>query len=75
MSGFIPETEVDADMSPPLPPIAIAHGIYTRSLARSAARRGASPDAGAEPLYRDSPSDQHDPSFLLRPRDKKWLAK
>jgi phospholipase/carboxylesterase len=77
MSGFIPQTEAwEADLSPPLPPIAIAHGIYDPIIsveyARSAQR--VLQDAGADLLYREYPVDHTiDPSFLVEVRE--WLAK
>jgi len=77
MSGFIPQTEAwEADLSPPLPPIAIAHGIYDPVISVEYARtaRRVLQDAGAEPLYREYEIDHTiDPSFLAEARD--WLAK
>jgi phospholipase/carboxylesterase len=76
MSGFIPQTEAwEADLSPPLPPIAIAHGIYDPVISVEYARAAQRvlQEAGAEPLYREYPIDHTiDPSFLVEARD--WLA-
>ena len=77
MSGFIPQTEAwEADLSPPLPPIAIAHGIYDPILSVEYARTAQRvlQDAGAEVLYREYPIDHTiDPNFLVEARD--WLVK
>jgi phospholipase/carboxylesterase len=76
MSGFIPDTSAwEADLSPPLPPIAIAHGIYDPVISVEYARTAQRVlvDAGAEVLYREYPVDHTiDPSFLLEARE--WLA-
>jgi phospholipase/carboxylesterase len=76
MSGFIPQTEAwEADLSPPLPPIAIAHGIYDPVISVEYARTAKRllDDAGAALLYREYPIDHTiDPSFLGEARD--WLA-
>ena len=80
MSGFIPETEAwEADLSPPLPPIAIAHGIYDPVIsveyARTARDQRARKDAGAELLYQSTRSTtrstRRPSSFRSRSRD--WL--
>jgi phospholipase/carboxylesterase len=77
MSGFIPQTEAwEADLSPPLPPIAIAHGIYDPviSVEFGRAARRVLQDAGADPLYREYPVDHTiDPSFLVEVRE--WLKR
>ena len=77
MSGFIPQTEAwEADLSPPLPPIAIAHGVYDPIISVEYARTAQRvlQDAGAEVLYREYPIDHTiDPSFLVEARE--WLAK
>jgi phospholipase/carboxylesterase len=77
MSGFIPQTAVwEADLSPPLPPIAIAHGIYDPVISVEYARaaKRTLETAGAELVYREYPIDHTiDPSFLAEARD--WLAK
>jgi phospholipase/carboxylesterase len=75
MSGFIPETEAwEPDLSPPLPPVAHAHGIYDPVISVEfgrAAKRILS-DAGAQLLYREYPIDHTiDPNFLVEVRD--WL--
>ena len=77
MSGFIPQTEAwEADLSPPLPPIAIAHGMYDPVISVEYARTAQRllEEAGAEPLYREYPIDHTiDPSFLVEVRG--WLAR
>jgi len=77
MSGFIPQTEAwEANLSPPLPPIAIAHGIYDPIISVEYARTAQRvlQDAGADVLYREYPIDHTiDPSFLVEVRE--WLAK
>ena len=76
-SGFIPRTPAwEPDLTPPLPPIAIGHGVYDPviSVEFGRAARRALEAAGAEPLYREYPLDHTlDPSFLTEVRD--WLAK
>jgi phospholipase/carboxylesterase len=76
MSGFIPATEAwEADLSPPLPPIAIAHGLQDPVISVEYARtaRRVLQEAGADPLYREYPVDHTiDPRFLLEARA--WLA-
>jgi phospholipase/carboxylesterase len=75
MSGFIPQTEAwEADLSPPLPPIAIAHGSYDPVISVEYGRtaRRVLEDAGAEVLYREYPVDHTiDPRFLVEARE--WL--
>jgi phospholipase/carboxylesterase len=77
MSGFIPATEAwEADLSPPLPPIAIAHGLQDPVISVEYARtaRRVLQEAGADLLYREYPVDHTiDPRFLLEARA--WLAK
>lgn len=58
MSGFIPTVDGwEPDLSPPFPPIAIAHGTYDPVISVDFARqaRAALEAAGAEVLYRESP--------------------
>jgi phospholipase/carboxylesterase len=77
MSGFIPVTEAwEADLSAPLPPIAIAHGLYDPIISVEYARTAQRvlTEAGAELLYREYPVDHTiDPGFLVEVRD--WLAR
>jgi phospholipase/carboxylesterase len=77
MSGGIPQSEVwEPDLSPPLPPVAIAHGIYDPIFPIEFARaaRRVLQDGGAEVLYREYPVDHTiDPSFLVEARE--WLAR
>ena len=76
-SGFIPQTEAwEADLSPPLPPVAIGHGVYDPiiSVEYGRAARRILEAAGAEVVYREYPLDHTlDPGFLAEVRD--WLAK
>ncbi|HEY8723895.1 MAG TPA: hypothetical protein VIL92_08575 [Gaiellaceae bacterium] len=76
MSGFIPQTEAwEADLSPPHPPIAIAHGVYDPIISVEYARTAQRvlQAAGAKLLYREYPIDHTiDPSFLVEARE--WLA-
>ena len=75
-SGFIPQTEAwEADLSPPLPPVAIGHGEYDPVISVDYGRtaRRTLTDAGADVLYREYPLDHTlDPGFLGEVRD--WLA-
>ena len=75
-SGFIPDTPAWAgDFSPPLPPVAIGHGVYDPviSVEFGRAARRTLVDAGAEVLYREYPLDHTlDPSFVGDVRD--WLS-
>jgi phospholipase/carboxylesterase len=70
LSGFLPTVEAfELDLAPPLPPIAIGHGthdpVITVDFAREARRR--LHEAGAEPLYAESPMGHSiDPAFLAR---------
>jgi phospholipase/carboxylesterase len=76
-SGFIPQTPAwEGDFSPPLPPVAIGHGVYDPiiSVEFGRAARRTLEAAGAEPLYREYPLDHTlDPSFLGEVRG--WLAR
>jgi phospholipase/carboxylesterase len=75
-SGFIPDTPAwEGDFSPPLPPVAIGHGVYDPviSVEFGRAARRTLVDAGAEVLYREYPLDHTlDPSFVGDVRD--WLS-
>lgn len=76
LSGFLPEVEgFEYDLSPPLPPIAIAHGTLDPVIGVDWGRgaRAQLEAAGADVLYHESPIPHTiDPSFLaeLQP----WLA-
>jgi len=76
-SGFIPQTPAwEGDFSPPLPPVAIGHGVYDPiiSVEFGRAARRTLEAAGAEPLYREYPLDHTlDPSFLAEVAA--WLPK
>jgi phospholipase/carboxylesterase len=75
LSGFIPTVDgFELDLTPPLPPVAIGHGVYDRVIPVEFGRRARQrlEEAGADPLYRESPMPHSvDPGFLreLRP----WL--
>jgi phospholipase/carboxylesterase len=76
-SGFIPDTSAwEGDFSPPLPPVAIGHGVYDPVIPVEfgrAARRTLT-DGGAEVLYREYPLDHTlDPGFVGEVRD--WLSR
>ena len=75
-SGFIPDTPAwEGDFSPPLPPVAIGHGVYDPviSVEFGRAARRTLVDAGAEVLYCEYPLDHTlDPSFVGDVRD--WLS-
>jgi phospholipase/carboxylesterase len=68
MSGFVPQVDgFELDLSPPLPPVAIAHGGYDPVISvefgRSAKRLLEA--AGVEVLYREGPYPHAvDPQFL-----------
>jgi phospholipase/carboxylesterase len=76
-SGFIPQTEAwEGDFSPPLPPVAIGHGVYDPviSVEYGRAARRILQDAGAEVLYREYPLGHTlDPAFVAEVRD--WLGR
>jgi phospholipase/carboxylesterase len=76
-SGFIPDTPAwEGDFSPPLPPVAIGHGVYDPviSVEFGRAARRTLTDAGAEVLYREYPLDHTlDPAFVGDVRD--WLSR
>jgi len=73
LSGFIPTVEgFELDLTPPLPPIAIGHGVYDRVIPLGFGRRARQrlEEAGADPLYRElAMAHSVDPDFLheLRP--------
>jgi len=68
LSGFIPEVPGWAlDLTPPLPPLAVAHGIYDDVIGVEWGRRARErlEAAGADVLYRESPLPHAvDPTFL-----------
>jgi phospholipase/carboxylesterase len=68
LSGFIPTVQgFELDLSPPLPPTAIGHGTFDAVISVEWSRRARAllADAGADPLYRESPLPHTvDPSFL-----------
>jgi phospholipase/carboxylesterase len=68
LSGFIPEVPGWAlDLTPPLPPIAVAHGIYDDVIGVEWGRRARErlEAAGADVLYHESPLPHAvDPTFL-----------
>ena len=76
LSGFIPEVagwELEREL--PFPPVAIGHGTFDAVIPVEFAHRALATlrEAGADPLYRESPIDHTiDPAFLdeLGP----WLA-
>jgi len=74
LSGFFPQVEgLGVDLEPPLPPIAIGHGVYDPIIGVEWGRqaRDLLQEAGADVLYREYPLPHAvDPSFLveLRPR-------
>jgi phospholipase/carboxylesterase len=67
-SGFIPTVEGwEPDLSPPVPPVAIGHGIYDNVISVEFARRAHRllEGAGAEVLYREYPlAHAIDPRFV-----------
>lgn len=76
LSGFLPRVEgFEYDLSPPLPPIAIAHGTLDPVIGVDWGRRARAQleAAGADVLYHES-SIPHtiDPAFLVELRP--WLA-
>ena len=76
LSGFIPTVEgFELDLSPPLPPVAIGHGIYDPVISVEWSRRAKAElePADAEVLYREYPLPHAvDPRYLseLSP----WVA-
>ena len=69
LSGFVPTVPgFELDLAPALPPVAIGHGALDPIIAADWSRRAAAllEDAGAEVLYRESPTMGHsiDPRFL-----------
>jgi phospholipase/carboxylesterase len=68
LSGFIPTVPgLELDLSPPLPPIAIGHGVYDDVISVQFAReaRERLEQAGAPLVYRESPLPHAvDPEFL-----------
>jgi len=77
LSGFIPTVPgFELDLTPPFPPIAIGHGALDPVISVDWSRRARETleEAGAEPLYRESPELGHsiDPRFLAEL--SAWLA-
>jgi phospholipase/carboxylesterase len=76
LSGFLPQVDgFEYDLSPPLPPIAIAHGTLDPVIGVDWGRaaRAQLEAAGAEVLYHESPVPHTiDPAFLMELRP--WLA-
>jgi phospholipase/carboxylesterase len=68
LSGFIPSVPgFELDLTPPLPPVAIGHGIYDDVIGVEWGRaaRELLANAGADVLYRESPMGHSiDPAFL-----------
>ena len=68
LSGFIPTVEgFELDLTPPLPPVAIGHGIYDPVISVEWSRRARQllEEAGADVLYREYPLPHAiDPSYL-----------
>ena len=63
LSGFIPTVPgYELNLEPPLPPVAIGHGVQDPVIGVEWARRAAEVlrGAGAEPLVRESPAGPHD---------------
>jgi phospholipase/carboxylesterase len=75
LSGFFPEVEgLEVDLTPPLPPIAIGHGVYDPVIGVEWGRRAKDrlEQAGADVLYREYPLPHAvDPGFLVELRP--WL--
>ena len=75
LSGFFPEVEgLEVDLTPPLPPIAIGHGVYDPIIGVEWGRRARErlEEAGADVLYREYPLPHAvDPGFLVELRP--WL--
>jgi phospholipase/carboxylesterase len=76
LSGFLPEVEgFRYDLSPPLPPIAIAHGTLDPVIGVDWGRRARAQleAAGADVVYHESPIPHTiDPAFLMELRP--WLV-
>jgi phospholipase/carboxylesterase len=76
LSGFIPTVEgFEVDLAPPLPRIAVGHGMYDDVIDVGFGRRAKQllEDAGADVLYRESPmAHSIDPRFLLELRA--WIT-
>jgi len=68
LSSFMPTVQgYELDLSQPLPPIAIGHGTYDEVIGVEWGRaaRDRLTEAGADPLYRESPMGHSiDPAFL-----------
>jgi phospholipase/carboxylesterase len=68
LSGFVPSVPgFELDLTPPLPPVAIGHGMYDDVIGVEWGRaaRELLTNAGAEVLYRESPMGHSiDPAFL-----------
>jgi len=68
LSGFMPTVEgFEFDLSPPLPPVAIGHGIYDPVISVEWSRRAKAQleEAGADVLYREYPLPHAvDPHYL-----------
>lgn len=78
LSGFVPSVPgFELDLAPPLPPVAVGHGVLDPVIDVEWSRRarGLLQEAGADLLYRESPGLGHsiDPGFLreLRP----WIRR
>ncbi len=73
LSGFIPTVEGwEADLEPPFPPIAIAHGTYDPVIPVQFARQAHATleAAGADVWYRESPVEHSiDPGIIPELRD------
>ena len=76
LSGFLPQVDgFEYDLSPPLPPIAIAHGTLDPVIGVDWGRRARAQleAAGVDVLYHESPIPHTiDPAFLMELRP--WLA-
>jgi phospholipase/carboxylesterase len=76
LSGFVPSVPgFELDLAPPLPPVAIGHGVYDPVIGVEWGRRAKAllEDAGADVLYREYPLPHTvDPRFLVELRP--WLA-
>jgi phospholipase/carboxylesterase len=75
LSGFFPQVDgLDINLEPPLPPVAIGHGVYDPIIGVEWGRqaRDLLEQAGADVLYREYPLPHAvDPSFLVELRP--WL--